>query len=233
MDRPPTREPPSDGDSIQIVNGQRAVPFRFYLVTDRKVCGERSLVDRLRVLAAGLPPGILAVQVREKDLEGRDLLALVLEVIEAVRPYGVPVFVNDRADVAMAAGADGVHLPGSGMKPPSLRAVWEGMIGASTHSSEEVAALAPGIVDFATFGPVFDTLSKRAYGPPQGTDALTVATASAAVPVFAIGGISNRTASRLQNTGISGLAAISAIWRAEDPVRTLSSLLRGAFGQAC
>jgi len=210
-----------------------AVPFPFYLVTDRRIPGNLPLVDRLRTLAEASPAGTFAVQVREKDLCANDLLQLVRDVVTAVRPRGVPVFVNDRADLAMAAGADGVHLPGNGLDPAALRRVYPGLIGVSTHSREELASLEPGMVDFATFGPVFTTPSKLPYGPPQGIGALRDAVAAARVPVFAIGGIKAETAADLKGTGIAGIAAISAVLASSDPVTSLESLIRLASVPGC
>ncbi|NOZ01987.1 MAG: thiamine phosphate synthase [Deltaproteobacteria bacterium] len=210
------------------------VPFSFYLVTNRRLCGGgRGLVDRLRLIAEGLPRRTLAVQVREKDLDSTELLTLVRDVIRAVKPFGVPVLVNDRADVAIAAGAAGVHLPANGMSAGSLRSVYGGMIGVSTHSAAELAGLKPGEADFATFGPVFDTPEKRAYGPPQGPDALSASVAQAGIPVFAIGGISSETAPLLKGSRVAGLAAISSVLTAKDPIRAVVSLLRLASARGC
>lgn len=203
-----------------------AAPFRFYLVTDRRITARLPLVDTLLSLAEGLAPGTLAIQVREKDLCAKDLLKLVRDVVSAVRGRGVPVFVNDRADLALAAGADGVHLPGNGLDPADLRRVYPGLIGVSTHSCAELSSLEPGVVDFATFGPVFSTPSKMAYGPPQGVKALREAVDASRVPVFAIGGIKAETARDLKGTGIAGIAAISAVLASPEPVTSLDSLIR-------
>jgi len=192
-------------------------PFRLYVVTDRSLCADRGLEAVLAMLAASLPPGTLGVELREKDLPARDLLAMARSVKAALAPFGVPLLVNDRLDVAVAAGADGVHLPASGLDPRAVRAAYDGLIGVSTHSARELAALDPAAVDLATFGPVFDTPSKRAFGPPLGLPALREAVAASRVPVFAIGGVSPATAGSLRGSGAYGVAVVSAVLGADDP----------------
>ncbi len=205
------------------------LPFRFYLVTDRHLFGAEPLEVRLETLCAQVSPGTLAIQVREKDLATRDLLDLVRRIRTTVAPLGVPVLVNDRLDVAIAAGADGVHLPGSGLPPALVRPVFPGLIGTSCHSVEEVARLDPALVDFATVGPVHDTPSKRAFGPPLGVETLRLAVRASRVPVVAIGGIGPDTAASLRGTGIAAVAAISAVWTAPDPAAVVTSILDAAF----
>lgn len=203
--------------------------FRFYLVTDRRLLGTGPVEVRLEALFRGLPAGTVAIQVREKDLATRDLLDLTRRIRAVATPRGVPVLVNDRLDVAIASGADGVHLPGSGVPPARVRPAFAGLIGRSCHSVEEVAGLDPSQVDFATFGPVFDTPSKRAYGPPLGVEALRRAAGASRVPVVAIGGIGPDTAGALRGTGIAAVAAISAVWTAPDPAAVAASILEAAF----
>jgi len=203
--------------------------FRLYVVTDRRVTGgPDGLVARLVRAADGLPPGTMAVEVREKDLEAGALLALVRRIRAALAPRGVPVFVNDRWDVAAAAGAEGVHLPESGLDPAAVRRVWDGRIGVSTHAT--AVLLRAGAADFATFGPVFPTPSKLAYGPPQGVDRLREAVAASPVPVIAIGGIDAATAPDLRGTGIAGIAVIRAVLAADDPAGAARELLALAGG---
>ena len=208
------------------------VSFRLYLITDRRWMADAGGVEvAVERAIRSLPQGSVAIQVREKDLRSRDLLDLVRRVCAVCGPHRVPVLVNDRLDVALAARADGVHLPASGFPPAEVRRVLPaGLIGISTHSVAELQRLDPAAVDFATFGPVFDTPSKRPYGPPQGVPALASAVASSPVPVFAIGGIGPLTAEKLRGTGVAGIAMISAAWTALDPRGTLRNLLRDVFG---
>jgi thiamine-phosphate pyrophosphorylase len=215
MDTPPTASAPLPG-------------FRLYVVTDRRVCGGvEGLTERLVRAAEGLPVGTMAIEVREKDLAASALLDLVCRLREALAPWGVPVLVNDRWDVALAADADGVHLPESGLAPATVRRAWPtAHIGCSTHSVEALAVLRGA--DFATFGPVFATPSKLAYGPPQGIERLRTAVAASPVPVHAIGGIDANTARQLRDTGIAGIAVIRAVLSATDPAAAARTLLEEA-----
>lgn len=208
---------------------RRGLSFRFYLVTDRRLFGPGPVEARLAALFRRLPAGTIAIQVREKDLPTRDLLDLTRRIRAAAAPRGVPVLVNDRLDVAIAADAEGVHLPASGLPPALVRPVFPGLVGRSCHSVEEVARLDPAQVDFATVGPVHDTPSKRAYGPPLGVEALRRAAEASRVPIVAIGGIGADTAGSLRETGIAAVAAISAVWTAPDPAAIVTSILDAAF----
>lgn len=200
-------------------------PF-LYLVTDRHVVPDGDLPRTVGLVAEALPPGSLAVEVREKDLPARAALDLVRAIRAAAR--SVPVLVNDRLDVAFAAGAEGVHLPGSGLPSAEVRRFWSGRIGVSTHSVGELAALDPREVDLATFGPVFATPTKLRYGAPQGIANLRAAVAASRVPVVAIGGIDAVTVPELKGTGVAGIAVIRAVLAAPDPgeaARRLMDLL--------
>jgi thiamine-phosphate pyrophosphorylase len=171
----------------------------------------------------------MGIEVREKDMSARDLANLVRIVLERVRHLRVPVMVNERLDVALATGADGVHLPAAGIPAREVRRVFPGLIGVSTHSIDEIVALDPEHADFATFGPVFDTPSKQSYGPPKGIEALASAVRAARIPILALGGIGPGNAGSLGRTGISGMAAISSILAADDPVTSVMMLLLGAM----
>jgi thiamine-phosphate pyrophosphorylase len=202
---------------------------RLYLITDRHLAGGSGpLLDILSLVAASLPPGEMAVQIREKDMTPRELIELVRAVVQRMEPRNVPVLVNDRLDIAIAAGAAGVHLGSSGLAPSSVRAAYSGTVAISTHSALELTGLAPTDIDFAVFGPVFDTPSKRPFGLPVGIDALRVAAASSPVPVLALGGINAGNAQLLANSGAVGLAVISAIMTASDPAASARELWKTA-----
>jgi thiamine-phosphate pyrophosphorylase len=204
---------------------------RLYVVTDRRLAGgDTALVDLLRAAATAAPPGTLAVQVREKDLAPREVVALARAIVEALAPLGAPVLVNDRFDLALAAGAAGVHLPASGLAAADVRAVYGGVVAVSAHRVGELTTLRPGDADFAVFGPVFDTPSKRAYGPPRGIDALREAAARSPVPVVALGGIDTGNAGLLRGTGVAGLAVIRAVLGAADPAAAVRGLLEATEG---
>ncbi len=197
--------------------------FRLYFVTDRKQTADRPLAD---VVHAALDGGVRAVQLREKDLEGRELYALAEQLRTLTARYRAQLLVNDRLDVALAVEADGVHLGQHSFSVQDARRLLGAgkLIGVSTHSRQEITA-AQG-ADFMLFGPVYYTPSKAAYGEPQGLDRLRAAVAHSAVPVFAIGGIKTGRVADVLETGAHGIAMISAISAAPDPAQAARELLR-------
>jgi thiamine-phosphate pyrophosphorylase len=188
--------------------------LRLCLVTDRNQTRGRDLVE---VVAACLAAGLPAVQVREKDLAVSDLAALCRRV-RGLRPAPF-LIVNDRADVALAVGADGVQRTHASLSVEELRLIGDKRfrVGASVHSIDEAVAAAGQGADWIVFGPVYDTPSKRAYGAPQGLETLERVAAAVDVPVIAIGGITPERVSAVRRAGASGVAVISAILSADDP----------------
>ncbi|MBS1242601.1 MAG: tenI [Nitrospirae bacterium] len=162
-----------------------SVDFRLYLITDRKIA-VKPLTEAVRLALQG---GVKAVQLREKDLPVRELLALAQELRAITREFGAKLFINDRVDVAVAAGADGVHLGHQSMPPEAVRkAAGKGLlIGVSTHNPEEARAAEAGGADFITFGPIFQTPSKSEYGVPVGIDAIKAIKNEVKIPIFALG----------------------------------------------
>jgi thiamine-phosphate pyrophosphorylase len=179
------------------------------LVTDRGRFArepEEELVLQVRAAAAA---GVHLVQVRERELATRDLLHLVGRCVEAARGTSTRVLVNDRVDVALAAGAHGVHLPANGLPPSRLRRLVPPgfIVGRSVHDADEAARVAAdGGVDYLIFGTVFPTSSKP--GAAVGVVALRAAVAAAPVPVLAIGGVTLDRLSGIAATGAAGFAAI-------------------------
>ena len=203
--------------------------FALYLVTDR-VIARRPLVE---VVEECLGAGLRAVQLREKDLAVRDLLALAASLREGTRRHGARLLVNDRADVALAAGADGVQRTHASLPVAALRRIGPPpfLIGASVHSEAEVRQAVAEGADFLVFGPVYDTPSKRRYGPPQGLAALRRVVAAVDRPVIAIGGITPPRVAEVLGAGAAGVAVISAILAAERPADATKSFL-DALGRA-
>lgn len=194
---------------------QPAAPS-LYLITDRRRTAGRPLLE---VVEQALQGGVDAVQLREKDLPARELLVLAQALRQLCSQHGARLLINDRIDVAIAAGADGVHLPASSFSASDARTLLgpEALIGVSTHSPAEVRAAAQAGADFVVFGPVYDTPSKRAYGPPQGLAALAAVTRTAPLPVVAVGGITADRVAETRAHGAAGVAVIGAILEAADP----------------
>jgi thiamine-phosphate pyrophosphorylase len=169
--------------------GSGRIGFRILLITDG-FDGETA--GRVEAALAALPEGAAAVQLRAKGLGGAALFAAARKLAEVVKARRGLLVVNDRADVARAAGADGVHLPVRGL-PVAVARRWlgaEAIVGASTHSLAEAEAAWRGGADYVTFGPLFATASKAAFGEPVGVGALAEAVrAAGGRAVFALGGI--------------------------------------------
>lgn len=161
--------------------------------------------------------GVDMVQIREKDLPASDLLGIAREVVGRAGA-GTEVYVNSRFDVAQAAGATGVHLPAAGLAASDVRTASRRRlrIGVSTHTLEEAMEAEDGGADFVTFGPVFETPSKAAFGPPVGLASLHRTLAAVRVPVYALGGINQQNVGRVLDLPVDGIAVISAIAAAPD-----------------
>lgn len=203
--------------------------FRICLVSDRSmVTGALE-----EAVEACLAAGLKAVQLREKDLPARDLLSMAQTLRESTRRHGARLFVNDRADIALAVGADGVQRTLVSLPIAAIRAVVGErlIVGASVHSVAEARAAEPEGVDFLLFGPVYDTLSKRRYGPPQGLSALERVASAVRVPVFAVGGITPGRAAEVMRAGAAGVAVIGAILGVERPGDAVKAFL-DALGRA-
>lgn len=189
---------------------------RLCYITDRRQLPRANL---LPFITAAARAGVDMIQVREKDLDARALLALVEKAVAACEGTSARLLVNDRLDVALAVGANvGVHLPADSFSPRVLRAKFgEGLlIGASCHSVEEVKRAEAEGADFVVFGPVFETPSKIAYGPPLGLAALADACRAVRIPVLALGGVTLENAARCLAAGASGLAAITMFQQVES-----------------
>ncbi|MXW04845.1 MAG: thiamine phosphate synthase [Gemmatimonadetes bacterium] len=191
------------------------VDFRFYLIGDRSRCAGRSLAS---ALGQACRAGVRAFQIREKDLNTSDLLALTGEVKAELESLEPVLVVNGNLEVAAACGAQGVHLPESGVPVREAREALPAgiLIGRSTHGTESARAAEAEGADFVTFGPVYDTPSKAGYGPPQGIRALAEAAGSVTIPVFALGGVTPGRTRACLEAGASGVAAISAVLSQPD-----------------
>ncbi len=197
--------------------------FSLYLITDR-AASSRSPAD---VVEECLGAGLRAVQLREKDLAVRDLLSLAATLREATRHHGARLLINDRADVALVAGADGVQRTHVSLPVSAIRAIGPSgfLIGASVHSVDEARQAAEESADFLVFGPVYDTPSKRPYGPPQGLAALERVTRAVSRPVLAVGGLTPERVPDVLAAGAAGVAVIGAIYATARPADATKAFL--------
>jgi thiamine-phosphate pyrophosphorylase len=195
----------------------KPIDFSLYLITDRQLVADGYTL--LTAVKAALDAGVKAVQLREKDLCAAELLSLADELRNLTLQYDALLLINDRIDVALAADADGVHLGGHSLPIDQARKLLgsDRLIGVSTHSPEEVYQATIQGADFVTFGPVYETPSKAAYGSPQGLQSLTDVCHQSAIPVFALGGITSQRQQDVMQAGAHGVALISAILAASDP----------------
>jgi thiamine-phosphate pyrophosphorylase len=201
--------------------------LRVVVVTDRGRTG-----DDLAALRGAARGGATAIQLREKDLPAGALLRRAREIREAIARHGVLLLVNDRLDVALAAGADGVHLGESALPVGEARRVAGDslLIGASRHDPHGVARAVADGADYVVFGPVRDTPSKRGILDPRGWDGLREAVGAAGGrPVVAIGGMDASVAREARAAGAAGVAVIRAVLATEDP-EAAARRLRDAVG---
>ncbi|MGD0012490.1 MAG: thiamine phosphate synthase [Terriglobia bacterium] len=184
--------------------------FLLCYITDRRQLRSVSLAAVIRETVRA---GVDIVQVREKDLTSRELIALVEEALSASREPGMGgarVVVNDRVDVALAGGADGAHLAAHSMPVQVVRRFVPRafVIGVSCHSLGEAMAAESGGADYLVLGPVFETPSKLGYGPPLGLEKLRNVTSRIRIPVLALGGITVDRIRPCLEAGASGIAGI-------------------------
>ena len=197
-----------------------------YLITrgataEATTSASKEFHDILGQVSAAVAAGVPLIQLREKKLTARVLFDLTARAAEIARGTSTRLLVNDRADIASGAGADGVHLTTRSLEPKTVRRTFgEGfLIGASTHSLGEATKARDGGADFIVFGPIFPTPSKAGYGPPLGLHCLAdVASELAPFPVLALGGISIDNARECLRAGASGVAGIS-LFRAPENLR--------------
>ena len=192
------------------------------LVISDRGQARRPLVELADAAFAG---GCRWFSLREKDLPAAERRTLLRAVVARGRRWGATVTVHGDLEAAVAAGADGVHLPSSG-DPKTARTRLPGrLIGASAHSAEEASALLQAGADYVSASPVFTTASKPGYGPAIGLAGLAEIAARVPGAVIALGGITAKTAPLCMAAGACGVAVMGEVMRAEDPRATMEAIL--------
>jgi thiamine-phosphate pyrophosphorylase len=203
--------------------------LRLIVITDRSLAGERSVMDIVRAaLAAGAP----AIQVRDKDATARELAELTRKLIPLVKAADALLFVNDRLDVALATGADGVHLGPDDIPLSAARRIAPApfIIGCSTDDPVRARELARDGASYIGCGAVFGTVTKDTGGERIGIDRLNEVARAVSIPVVAIGGVSVDNIDQVVRSEASGAAVVGAVMAAGDPGAVTLRLLEG-WGQ--
>ena len=204
-----------------------------YLITNRKLVHEKwAFLELIEKLLHG---GVKMVQLREKDLTAAELFSLAVEMRALTEQYGCKLIINDRIDIAQAVAADGVHLGHHSLPVKYARKILgeSALIGVSTHTTEEINSAHQQGADFITYGPVFYTPSKADMGEPVGLKSLQTACQKSTLPVYALGGISHDNCRDIIQTGVHGIALISALIAAKDPQVVYQRLMAQFTGKTC
>jgi thiamine-phosphate pyrophosphorylase len=194
-----------------------------YVITDAHLRPDRSHLD---VAMAAVEGGATVIQFREKDAPTREMYRTAIKLKEFLSPYGIPLIVNDRIDIALAVDADGVHLGQEDMPVDVARRIMGPgkIIGASATNLEEAVEAERSGADYIGFGPIFPTGTKPDASPPTGLAPLRDVCKRVGIPVVAIGGITASNASLCLEAGAAGVAVISAVLMAPDMVEATRAI---------
>jgi thiamine-phosphate pyrophosphorylase len=202
---------------------RRKLDLSVYFVTDPALCIGRGVVATALAAAAG---GATVVQLRDPDAKGRSLLETARALVAALKPHGIPVIVNDRIDIALAAGADGAHVGQQDMPVADARALLgpNAILGLSTTNRAQVLAAPVADLDYLGCGPVYGAGVKTDANPVIGLGGLREAVVESRLPVVAIGGIAISGAKACIEAGAAGVAVVTAIAAAPDAAEAARAL---------
>jgi len=208
---------------------KKAFDLSLYLVTDRRMTTNLSLPALIKKAVAG---GVTVIQLREKECPTKEFFELALEVKKVIPPE-IPLIINDRLDIALAAGADGVHLGQADLPVEVARKLLgpKAIIGLSVENFEQLQEAKNLPVDYLAISPVFPTPTKTDTGPAWGLEGLAQARRLTGRPLVAIGGINETNAFQIIQAGADGIAVVSAICASPDPEQA-SKKLRQIIEQA-
>jgi thiamine-phosphate pyrophosphorylase len=211
------------------MTARRRLDPTLYLVTDPDLCRGRAMSEIVVQAARG---GVTFVQLRDKQAGGKALLDQARELRQVLDPLGIPLIVNDRVDVALAAGA-GCHVGQTDLPAPEARALLgkSALLGLSLDQVEQARRVEPGILDYIAFGPFAATGTKADAGAPVGAQGIGAVRPLTTLPLVAIGGIDARSAGAAIEAGADGVAVVSAIMAAPDP-EAAARELRGVIEAA-
>jgi len=214
-----------------VTPAELAARLRLIVVTDRHAAAPRSVVE---VVQAALAAGAPAIQLRDKEASARELLEGGRALLPLAREAGALFFVNDRVDVALALGADGVHVGPADLPVGALRSAvpHDFLIGTSTDDPESAVALEADGADYIGCGTVYPTATKPDAGYVIGLEGLDRVARAVSAPVVGIGGITPERASAVARTAASGIAVVSAVMGAADVSRVVGALLEPWRGRS-
>jgi len=210
---------------------KRQVDFSLYLVTDRKLSQSRMIEE---IVSSAVRGGVTAVQIREKDCSTRKFVELARRIQSELKPFKIPLIINDRIDVAMAIGADGVHLGQSDMPYSDARRLIgsDAIIGLSVETMEQANEAENLDVDYLGVSPIFPTSTKTDMTTEWGIEGLRTLRTKSRHTLVAIGGINLSNAAAVIEAGADGLAVVSAICSSPNPEEA-SRQLREVIDQKC
>lgn len=197
--------------------------YAFYLVTDSIMTGRDRLTDTVRQAVEG---GVTIVQYREKEDSTANMIRQAILLREILHQHGIPLIINDRVDVALAAGADGVHLGRNDMPPETARTLMgvDKIIGFSVETLDEVRKVEKNHIDYLGVSPIYATPTKTDTGKPWGLEGLRELRKLTPMPLVAIGGMNRETIPDTLKAGADGVAVVSAICASDRPFESAREL---------